>query len=513
MSRLKNISKGISMGLINNMLTMLLPFVSRTIIIRQLGSEYLGLSSLFTSILQMLCLTDLGFGAAISYLLYKPIAENNIKKINSILNFLKKVYLIVGSIIFLGSCCLIPFLDKLITGHIPDDVNIYVLFAIFVSNTVISYFMFAYKKVLLSANQRYDIEVNIASCVLIMQYLIQIVLLLYYKSYYLYVIVIPIMTIINNIISFYIVNKKFPGFKPEGQLDKSEIKDILKNTSGAFCSKIGNIVFTAVDNIIISAFLGLSILGVYNNYLCVITAITAIFAVIHNSIRPVIGNILVSETPNKIWNNFCILNYGYIWFSTVCCVCCIICFQEFELLWGGSKNIIEFDTMVYLVLHFYIGRLTSLLIVYQEAAGLLWNGKFIPLISSFLNLTINLILIQFIGLKGVVIASLISLLFISLPGHIHVVFKYLFKNTSFKNNYLKSIFKYSLKFLLIVMVSNYLFDFSVSLDWRTWLFKAMLSFIVVNIFLAVISVNDYELKEFFSFIKLKLKRNTIYNNK
>lgn len=505
MNRKKNVSSGIIMGLVNNVLSIILPFASRTIIIYKLGTEYVGLGSLFTSILQVLSLSELGFGTAIGYLLYKPIAENDRNKVNAILKFYRNIYRIIGSVITIISIVLLPFLKYLIAGDVPIGINIYILYAIYVLNTVVSYMFFSYKKILLSANQRYDIEVTISSVVLIIQYIIQIFLLLFFSNYYLYVLVLPLMTIIGNIICFISVNKLFPGFECRGKLETNEIREILKNTGGAFFSKIGSTVYLSADNIVISAFLGLHVLGVYNNYYYVIASLIAVFAVIHNSLRPVIGNMIVTENRNKVWLNFKRINYLYMLITIVCCSCCLVLFQDFEYIWCGKNNLLSYEIVVLLVVYLFVGRTSAILGVYQEAAGIMWQGKFIPLISAIANLSINIILVNTIGLMGVLISSIICYAFINLPGYAYIIFRYLFKKEE-RIKFYKDILILTLQCLVVSVVSYAIFkNFRVG----TWVFLVIkgivvLGFAVLAVF--ILNIRNSYILEVINSVKNKLWR-------
>ena len=182
MSRTKNTVRNISAGLINKVVMLLFPFVIRTILIKHLGSDYLGLSSLFTSILQVLNLTELGFSSAIVYSMYKPLAEKDTKTICTLMNFYKKIYRIIGLIIIIFGMLLIPFLPKLIHGSYPETINITILYLIYLFNTGVTYFLFAYKSSLLNADQRNDIINNVNTIVGSVQYIMQIIILIVFKN-------------------------------------------------------------------------------------------------------------------------------------------------------------------------------------------------------------------------------------------------------------------------------------------------------------------------------------------
>lgn len=473
------------MGMLNMAISIILPFVSRTIIIYTLGTEYVGLGGLFTSILNVLSLSELGIGAAITYSMYKPIAEGDVDKVNSILSIYRNVYRIIGCIIVLISLCLLPFLDILVSGEIPDGMNLDALFLVYVSNTVISYFLFAYKKVLLIANQRYDIDVNISTIALVLQYVLQIIVLLTTHNYYIYVLVFPIATIINNLISNYVIIKKYPQYRCSGTLDKDEIFGLCKNVSGAFLSKIGNTVYLSVDNIVISAFLGLAILGKYSNYYYIISSLVSVFAIVHNSLRPVLGNSIATETVENNWKYFKNVVFIYMSAVTVCSSCCLILMQDFERLWVGNDNILDFSIVYLLVVYFFTGRMYSILVVYQEAAGIWWYGKFIPLIAAIVNLILNIVGVQFIGLPAILLSSIITSVLISFPGTVWIVFKHYFVEKSYCLDYLKSMVVIIIQAVATMGLSYCVFGFIVVNGWIGLIVKAIMC-VILNVLLLII---------------------------
>ena len=175
MDRTTSVKKGIIAGILNNVLAIILPFISRTIIIYSLGNAYVGLSGVFASILQVLNITELGFGSAISYLLYKPIADKDTDRICQLLSFARLSFLIIGAAVLILGIAIIPFIDKLTTGGRPPEMNVYILYVLYLLNSVVSYFLFSYKRILFSACQRYDIETNINTITVICQYILQII--------------------------------------------------------------------------------------------------------------------------------------------------------------------------------------------------------------------------------------------------------------------------------------------------------------------------------------------------
>ena len=265
-SRVKNAKRNIFSSVINKILSILMPFVIRTIIINELGIEYLGLDNLFVSILQILNLSEMGISSAIVYCLYKPISEGDNEKIYALYNFIRKAYHYIGLGILSVGLIIVPFLRYFIAGSIPEDVNLYVLYFIYLFNTVISYFLFAYKNALLNAYQRIDISTNILTISRMFMYILQIVLLIIFHNYYIYAIMLPLCTIVNNYITKYYTDKLFPDIVAKGNLENDTKDKLKKQIGGVFVTKICTVSRNSLDSIVISAYLGLSVTAIYGNY-------------------------------------------------------------------------------------------------------------------------------------------------------------------------------------------------------------------------------------------------------
>ena len=228
-SRLYNSLRNIFYGILKYTISFIFPFIIRTIMIKKFGSEYTGLGSLFSSILQVLNLSELGFSSAVVFSLYEPIAQNDLTKISALMLFYKKIYRIVGIVIASIGIIICPFISFFISGSYPRDINIYFLFLMFLANTVLSYVFYGYKSALLVANQRIDIENKVQIISNLVCYFLQILVLLFIRNYYIYVIAIIFGTIINNITLCLISKKIFPEIKEAGILSKEEQKNIYSS--------------------------------------------------------------------------------------------------------------------------------------------------------------------------------------------------------------------------------------------------------------------------------------------
>ena len=503
---LRNTKNGLLQGVINIISNLLLPFVSRTVLIYVLGTEYLGLGGLFSSILQILSLSELGVGAAISYMLYKPVAENDITEVNKLLNFYRIIYRCIGVVIlFFGIIC-IPFFPLLIKGEVPVNINLYVLYFVYLSQTVLSYFMFAYKTVLLNANQRYDIFVFIQTIIKFISSISQIFLLLIFKSYYAYVIVLPIMVIFNNILDNFFVHKLFPMYYPHGHITSASKKLFVKNVIGAFSTKIGETIYFSADQLIISAILGLQTLGIYTNYYYIITSIIAIFAIIHNTLRPVLGNHINTKSLEENFSEFRIINFGYMFFISWCSVCLLCIYQPFMELWVGKNNMFPNVVSILFSLYFYTWGLCSVQGIYRDSAGIWWQGKYISLIAGITNLVLNTILALKFGIKGILVSSIITSILVIFPGYTYIVFKYYFNSKGYAQKLIADDLIYSGIVFLVAIITSLLVNLANLRGFSGFVLKLIICVFSNTIFLLLFNLWNKRLWQFLTILKKMVRK-------
>lgn len=427
-SRTKNAFRNIYSGLIYRIVSILCPFLTRTVLIYILGIQYVGLGSLFTALLGVLNMTEAGIGSALVYQMYKPVAEGDIRRINALYNFYKKCYRVIGTVVLVFGLLMVPLLPLLVKSDLPPDVNLYALYGVYLFNTVSSYFLFAYKNSLLVAHQRNDIENNLSTVTSIIRYGLEVFLLLFFRNYYVYVIVSPVMTVVTNLVWSHYVDKLYPQYICEGTMDAEGIANLKTQVGGLLFHKIGDIVLTNVDPIVISAFLGLTLLGKYNNYNYIITSLFGILGVLTSSIIPSIGNTVFTKDKRALLDDYQKFTFIFVaassWFS-ICYLCMV---QPFIEIWIGKENQLDGVMVVLLFAHLYTSKINDMTWVYRQASGLWWEGKSVSLISAAFNLVVNIILVQCIGLPGIVISTLLSRVLIMLPMGSHSLFRCLFKD-------------------------------------------------------------------------------------
>lgn len=438
-TRTSNARSNIIVGYITRIIDLFLPFVVRTIIIYVLGETYVGLSSLFTSILNMLNMTELGFSSAVVFSLYKPLAEGDDEKVKAYMTFYKKIYRAIGIVIFVLGLLLVPVLRYIIKGEIPLGVNLHVIYIIYLINTAVSYLAFAYKASLLQASQKMSINSKISSFVTCFRSVIQIVVLLITRSFYLYALVLVVSTLANNLLVNYTVNKMYPQYIADGKLEKADRKTLLTNVSGLAISKVCGVMRDSLDSITLSAFIGLTSVAIYGNYFYVLSAVHGLMVVITVAIRAGVGNSICTESVEKNTNDMLKFHYIYMFIASWCFACLVCLYQDFMLLWVGAELKTNNFTMVLFAVYFYSLCIGDMRNVYIEAIGMWWEYRYRSIIETIANLVLNVLFVYLWGISGVLIATLITFWGINLIYGSSIIFRKYFGVKALKNYILQNV--------------------------------------------------------------------------
>ncbi|SES79089.1 lipopolysaccharide biosynthesis protein [[Clostridium] polysaccharolyticum] len=434
--RTKNAVNSISWGLINKVFTLILPFIIRTLVIYVFGVEYAGLNNLFSSILQVLNLAELGMSTAIVYAMYKPIAEKDYETLSSLLKYFKIVYQKIGIFVLGAGLCLIPGLKRLINGTYPKEINIYIIYVIYLLNTASSYLFFAYKTTLLSAYQRNDIASKINTAVHFFQNIMQLIIILVLKDFYIYLAVTVIFTNINNLLCHRRATELFPEIQPKGEISKENKEQIQQNVKGLMISKACQVSRNAFDTICISSFIGLTATTIYSNYYFLMTTITGFLTILLTSISAGIGNSIETESVEKNYQDLHKFNFMFMWVSGWCTSCFYCMYQPFMKIWMGQKLMLPFGCVILLCIYFLLLRAGDIRSQYFNACGLWWKGRWVSVLEAVANLFLNITLGYFFQIWGILIATILTILFIDHIGCAVLVFKNYFKGYSVKSYFL-----------------------------------------------------------------------------
>ena len=450
--RTKNASRNIFFGVILKIYQILVPFLMRTAMIYLMGVQYLGLNSLFTSVLQVLNLAELGVGSAMVYSMYKPVAEDDQDTICALMKLYRTYYRLIGLIIAVVGCILTPFIPNLIKTDVPAGVNIYVLYLLNLGATVLSYWLFAYKNSVLQAHQRTDVVSKVKLITSTVQYVLQLAVLWIFHNYYLYVIVALATQALTNIVTAVCSDRLYPQFKPKGNVDKVQVQRINQRISDLFTSKIGSIIYDSADTIVISAFLGLTVLAVYQNYFFIQNSITGLIAVVFSACTAGIGNSIVVESKEKNYQDLKKFTFIITWIAGFCSVCLLCIYQPFMELWTGKDLMLSLSAVVCFVVYFFVRQFNALFNLYKDASGMWHEDRFRPLAAALTNLALNLILVQFIGIYGILLSTVLAILCVGMPWLLHNLFTVIFDKKHMWH-YIKRLAKYVFVILFSCVVT------------------------------------------------------------
>ena len=400
-SRTEYVKKNILYGYISTVISSVFSIITRTIFVYVLGAEYLGVSGLFSNVLGVLSFTELGIGSAIVFSLYKPIAENDNEKIKSLISLYKRAYRLIAIVVTMIGLIIIPFLDYLVNTDIPmSEIRVY--YIIFLFNTVSSYFV-TYKTSYVSALQKEYIVTNTTTIGTIVTNVIQIIFLVAGGNYLSYLLIAAIIGLLQKILTVMYLNKKFPiltenDVKP---LDTETKNIIWKNVKALIIHKIGDVSVNQTDNIIISAFVNTTAVGLLSNYTTLNTLVSMFTNRFFSSFTASFGNMLAKESVEKQKKIFDIYDLLGFWIYGFVLIAFVTLSQPFVQLWLGKKLLLDNVTMILYFVSLYLAGMTFIPYNFKVAAGRFNEDKWVAFCQAVVNLVVSIIAIKLIGLPGV----------------------------------------------------------------------------------------------------------------
>lgn len=504
MSRKERTVKNTITAILKYLIRVIMQFVVRTVVIYKLGVEYVGLDSLYANIISMLSLAELGIGSAIVFSMYKPASENDIEKLKSLNNFYKKMYLIIAVVVLCVGSAITPFLKHLINGEPNVDVNLYVVYGVFLLNAVISYFG-AHKRSLLFVNQRNDIENNLYTIQNLVMSAVQIALLLIFKNYYLYVVMIPLFTLLETISVTLIANKLYPEIRGKAQpLDKETKKEITKNIIGASCHQLGGVIVMSTDNLLVSIFFGLTVLGNVSNYVLIYTAINSFLMLFITAMQASVGNLIATSDKERVYKNYKTFNWIFACAVGLCSICMMCLTQHFMRIWIKDSNAyLSSWILLSIVGKFYITKMRNLTNTFKNCAGLLWNDWYKPLIEVIVNIVASVLCIKWLGIAGIFVGTIISTICAPLWVEPMVLYKNYFKK-SMGGFWVKYLF-YTLITLIAGGASYFLCSLLPSTGILYFILKMVICVIVISVIYFISYFKTSEFKSIGGMIKSMFK--------
>lgn len=412
-SRIRNSILNLVSDLGGQLLTISLSFVTRTVFIHTLGKSYLGINGLFSNILDMLSLTELGFGTTIVFYLYRPLAEHDDKRVRVLMKFYKLAYRIVGFMMALFGLCLIPVLRFLILDYdslAVLGINAILIYTLYLLRSVSSYLFFAYRKTIISANQKKYILNLVGYVVTIARRSAEIFILLKLADFTAYTAIAIVFSVLENYIDAVIAKHYYPQFFiPEAdRLTRQEVFGLLRDCGAAFLQRLNGVVLKATDNIVLSAFVGLTIVGVYSNYLLFYNAILGILDGLYQAIRHSIGNFFSTESLSRRYNFFQVTNFLTIILYGSAAVGVAVCMNELLTAWIGGDYTIQQPFPVLVGVEILFVGLRRNLKQIRDVNGAFRQLWFCPVFAAGVNLAVSIWLVHICGIYGVIVGTIIA---------------------------------------------------------------------------------------------------------
>ncbi len=507
LARTKNTFRNTAWGAIYRVIALAGPFVIKTIIIKNIGMEYSGLNTLFNSILTMLNLANLGFSSSLVYTMYEAVANEDHAAICAMINFFRKVYRIIGFVILGLGLAVMPFLPKLVGSECPPDANLYVMFGLYLSATVLDYVLFGYVNAIFSAYQREDTRLKIMTVRYIVQYVLQIVILAVLKNYYIYLITLPLMVIPNSLANYYAAKKQYPQIRCVGTPSKEIKRSIYHRVRTLFGHTLGNTLLVNVDSILISSFLGLTVQSLYSNYFYILTAVNGLVEILTNGSRAGIGNKLIVDSEEDNHNLFLAMSYGWVAMIGMCSVCMLCLYQPFiGGVWIGPEGLMDTRFVVFMALFFYTWMFRVLQLTYRDAAGLWTKDWLKPIVAMGIKLIFSVVLVKLMNdVIGVIIPTIFVLAIVYFPWEAQVLYKNLFHRSWW--GYFKRILSYTaINFGSAVVCCLLCLWLAPENSLITFLIRLIVVCIVFPSIWLITTYRTYEFNYLFGMMKRLLKR-------
>lgn len=402
----------------------LMGFFTRVVFTRMLSEGYVGINGLFTDILNILSLSELGVGTAITYALYGPIARNDIKKQQILMRMFRTFYRITAGVVLIAGLCLIPFLDILMKDR-PDVDHLVIIYLLYLLNSFVSYLLI-YKKTLVDAHQMNYITVMYHNGFLVLQDICQIIVLLLTRNFILFLIVAVVCTIGGNICMSRKADRLFPYLKEpcKERLLQEERRDIFKNVKAMLMHKIGNIVVNNTDNLLISSFVGVVTAGIYSNYYLIIGSVRQVLDQAMLGVAASVGNLGVTEEKEKVGQIFDRLFFIGYWLFGFAGICLLELLNPFVELAFGERYLFRKEIVLILCINFCINGMRRAVLIFKESMGLFWYDRYKAVAEAVLNLVISVLLVTKSGVAGVFAGTFCSTVLTSVWVEPYVIYKY-----------------------------------------------------------------------------------------
>lgn len=432
--RIQNTVMTSTAGIIGQLVSIILSFAYRTVLLMILDKSYLGLNGLFSNILSVLSLAELGIGSAIAYRLYSSVKNDDIFKTAALMDFYRKVYRVIALVITIAGLAIMPALKFFIKdmSEVPADINIYLIYFLFLIQTISSY-LFVYKQSVMSADQRGYIINYYNTALTIVKSCAQMLVLFLTKSFTFTLISgIVIQIVCNFLLSLYVTNKYKEVFEIREKLSKEEKKAIYKETGALLCHKIGGTVSLSIDSILLSALIGVGVLGMYSNYTIIVQAVAMLIGQLLYACTSSIGNLHFSNNVEYEKKTFFRMLFLNLWIAGFCALSLFVLLNPFIDVWLGKEMLFDEPVVLVICISFFMSNAKIVNGTFITACGLFVKDKIRPLIEAFINLTTSILFVKYLGIIGIFIGTTLGIFLTVWWREPYLLFKHEFKSSSMK---------------------------------------------------------------------------------
>ena len=508
-SRTRNVAFNAAASLLTQVVMILLNFVSRTVFIRTLDIDYLGVNGLFSNVLTILSFAELGIGQAIVFSLYKPLAEHNEERICSLMQLYKKLYLFIFGVVVVLGLSMIPFFDVLIKGEPHVKENIVVIYLFYLFSTAVSY-LYIYKQSIITADQKQYVVTTVLTVASIIRVLGQIIILYLTHNFLLFLTIDILFRIAGNLYCSHVADKMYPYIRNNPKpLRKEDTRKIFKDVKSMAAYKFGSIVVNSSDNVIISAMVSITTVGLVSNYHMLVLACKNIMGGITNAFTASLGNLNATATTNEKYHVFNKILLITAWLYGLASVGIVVISKYFVEVWIGKEFILSTWVVIALVSEFYVWGIHSLESHYRFTMGFFVKGRIAPILAAMSNIGLSIWFCSLWGVAGVFIATSVARIITYGVIDTLIIFKdgfhrnpaiYFVKNVGFL-----------LLFIGIGLLSSWIVGF---VTWHSWLgviAQIILVVILYNAVMVLIFYRTVEFKEVVAaargLLKIKINKN------
>lgn len=406
---------------------LIMGYLLRVVFTHTLSESYVGLNGLFSDIISVLSLSEMGIGTAITYALYRPVAEGDIEKQKSLMLLIRRLYWVVVAAVAAFGCGLIPFMRLLIKDH-QDVEQLTLIYLLYLVNSVCSYLLI-YKKTLLDAQQKMYIGVFYQTLSWALQDALKIVVLLVWHDFILFLVIGIVFTLLCNIFISRAADRNYPYLRHRNPkpLPAEEKRKIFSNVRAMMMHKVGAVIVNNTDNLVLSACVGLLSAGCYSNYCLVLMSIRQILEQLYQGIAASVGNLGVMEDESHVKKVFETAAFIGQWIYGLGAVCLFELLNPFIGFSFGRQYLFSREILFVLCLNFYVNGLRNAAMTFRDSMGLFWHDRYKAIAEAGLNIVLSLILVNYMGTIGVFLGTLFSMLLTSSWIEPYILYKYGFK--------------------------------------------------------------------------------------